>query len=258
MALSIGIQLFSLREELEKDARGILTALSEMGYNGIEPYGDTYEMSISEFGEFAKSLGLEIPSIHYSLDSYKNRGEELFSEYSKIGTKFATIPYLPLDCHPGGENYQKTVEEIVKCSNHAKEYGIQMLYHNHEHEFKKIDGQYALEKLYEDVGTFLLKAEYDTGWINFAGEDPANYLMKNAARCEVIHLKDLYVRRGTEVERPEFRPVGYGNQDIPALLDAAKDTEAAWIIVEQDSPSLGFNNLECAKMSIEYLKTLQK
>ncbi len=258
MALPIGIQLFSLREELEKDVRGTLTALSEMGYNGIEPYGDTYGMSVSEFGELAKSLNLEIPSIHYSIDSYKNRGDEIFGDFSKIGTKYATIPYLPLDCHPGGEKYEQTVEEIIKCANRAKEYGIQMLYHNHEHEFKKIDGKYALEKIFEDVGTFLLKAEYDIGWMKFSGEDPANYIKNNAPRCEVLHLKDLYVRRGSEVERPEFRPIGYGNQDIPAILDSAHETETAWIIVEQDSPSLGLDNLACAKLSVEYLKLLEK
>ena len=53
----------------------------------------------------------------------------------------------------------------------------------------------------------------------------------------------------------EFRPVGYGNQDVPSIVAAAEEAGAQWFVVEQDDPSMGRSRLECAEMSIRYLKS---
>ena len=110
----------------------------------------------------------------------------------------------------------------------AKGYGIQLLYHNHDFEFMKVDGKYALDELYDSVPADLLKTELDVCWVNIGGENPADYIRKYAGRCPVVHLKDFFGTKSenmyeligiksTAPKRPtdfEFRPVGSGMQDI--------------------------------------------
>ena len=119
----------------------------------------------------------------------------------------------------------------------------------------------------------LLQTEIDCCWVKYAGLDPAGYVRKYAGRCDIIHLKDFVGRKdgekspyaligvGKDTAKAdegiafEFRPVGYGCQDIPAILKAGQESGAEWFIVEQDL-SIGRTPLEAAKMSVEYLRGL--
>ena len=149
--------------------------------------------------------------------------------------------------------------------------GIQLLYHNHDFEFLKIDGKYALDILYDTVPADLLQTEIDTCWVNVGGEEPAAYVEKYTGRAPIVHLKDfsgskgngpLYKLIGIEEEAQEttstfeFRPVGSGVQDWKKIIASAEKAGAEWVIVEQDDPSMGKTPMECAEMSINYLKTL--
>jgi sugar phosphate isomerase/epimerase len=145
------------------------------------------------------------------------------------------------------------------------------LYHNHDFEFEKIDGKYALEVLYDTVPADLLQTELDTCWVRVGGEEPAAYVRKYTGRAPVVHLKDyaggksehMYELIGIESddakpeENPfEFRPVGFGVQDMPAIIKAAEDAGAGWLVVEQDQPSMGLDPMQCAEKAIGYLRSL--
>ena len=95
------------------------------------------------------------------------------------------------------------------------------------------------------------------------------YILKYTGRAPVVHLKDfvgsktdnMYELIGIDKKAEttakfEFRPVGKGKQNFPAIIDAAVIAGASWVVVEQDSPSMGLTPIECAKTSIEYLKTI--
>ena len=153
----------------------------------------------------------------------------------------------------------------------ANELGMKLCYHNHDFEFVKINGEYALDILYKEVPADLLSPQLDTCWVNVGGENPSDYIRKYADRIEIVHLKDftgsksenMYALIGIDDDKKkeasggfEFRPVGYGLQDFPAILDASKEVGAKWVVVEQDSPSMGKTPLECAEMSINYLKKI--
>ena len=167
------------------------------------------------------------------------------------------------------------IEAAKLLGKTGKEIGIQLLYHNHDFEFVKVDGKYGLDVLYDSVDEELLKTELDVCWVNVGGEVPAEYIRKYTGRAPVVHLKDfvmpgkkpakMYELIGieddtavSEADQFEFRPVGYGAQDMPAILDAAADAGAKWVVVEQDRPSMGKTPLECAKMSVDYLKSIME
>ena len=156
-----------------------------------------------------------------------------------------------------------------------KDEGIQLLYHNHDFEFQKLDGEIILDKLYTELGAELINPELDTCWVHYAGADPVEYINKYADRSKIVHLKDfsckelgagpnyaLIDENGNEIKpksREEnefkFQPLGQGRQNMPAILEACDKAVTEYIIVEQDQ-SLDRAPLEAVKMSREYLKTL--
>ena len=124
--------------------------------------------------------------------------------------------------------------------------------------------------IYDSVPAEYLQTELDVCWVNVGGENPADYIRKYSGRSPVVHLKDFYGEKtedmyeliGIEDKKPkkpkgfEFRPVGSGVQDFPAILAAAEDAGATWVVVEQDKESMGLTPMESIAKSREYLKTL--
>lgn len=268
--MKLGLQLYSVREDLEKDFLGTLKKVKEMGYDGGELAG-IYGYSGKEVKEMFDSVGLVPISAHVPYQDLMSDIEGLIKVHKEIGCKYIVIPYLPEEFRYGTEKYPEVVEGIKKIGEVCKAYGITLLYHNHEFEFVKTEnGKYVLDALYDEISADLLQTEIDTCWVNVGGENPAEYVRKYTGRAPVVHLKDfngeksetMYKLIGIESKdeqgaKFEFRPLGHGVQDIQAIVDAAKDAEASWIIAEQDKPSMGKSSLECAQMSIDYMKTIE-
>lgn len=273
MNFSVALQVYSVRDFAEKDLEGSLQKIREMGYDGVELAG-LYGRSYAEVKAAVEKAGLTLISAHVPLADMLADPQGVLSGYAEMGCKYVAVPYLPEELRPGTEQFGKTVEDIRMLAGIAKEKGMSMLYHNHDFEFVKLDGEYALDMLYRVIPADLLQTEIDTCWVNVAGEDPAAYVRKYAGRAPVVHLKDFYMsNRDAESDGPfyeligvdkkaggenvfEFRPVGYGLQDFPSILEAAEEAGAGWVVVEQDRPSMEKTSMECAQMSREYLKKI--
>lgn len=269
MSLPVAVQVYSVRDNASKDLRGTLEAIKEMGYDGVE-FAGLYGNSPAEIKKMCEEIGLVPVSAHVPYVDMLADAEGVLKQYAEIGCKYVAVPYLMPEHRPDSDQFPTVVENIGKIGKVAKELGIQLLYHNHDFEFMKLDGKYALEVLYDTIPQDLLQTELDTCWVNVGGEEPAAYVRKFTDRAPVVHLKDFYGEKsedmyeliGIEKKAParpgnfEFRPVGSGLQDFPAILAAAEDAHAKWVVVEQDSPSMGLTPMECIKKSREYLKTL--
>lgn len=272
MSLSIALQLYSIRDEMGKDFIGTLRKVKALGYEGVEIAG-LYDHKPSEIKEHLKDIGLVPVSAHVPLSDLIADPQKVVEEYAEIGCKYIAIPYLIPELRPGTEKFNEVIEGAKVIGKVAKEYGIQLLYHNHDFEFEKINGEYALDILYSSVSSDLLQTEFDTCWVNVAGENPAAYLRKYAGRSPVVHLKD-FVMPGKKPEKMyeligiaedikeeeskafEFRPLGSGVQNIAEILKACKDAGTSWVVIEQDDPSVGKTSIECAQTSINYLKNI--
>ncbi len=273
MSLPVALQLYSVRDDAKKDLAATLKAVKEMGYDGVE-FASMFGLSADYIKGLLDGIGLEAVSAHVPYVDMVKDPKGVLGQYAQIGCKYVAIPYLTEEYRPGEEKFEEVIANAKIIGEVANSYGMKLLYHNHDFEFVKIDGKYALDILYDEVSADLLETEIDTCWVNVGGEDPAGYVIKYTGRAPVVHLKDFYISGkkpkhmyaligiddeddGTEEESTfEFRPVGHGLQNIPAILDASVDEGAKWVVVEQDAPSQGLTPMESVKLSRDYLKTL--
>lgn len=268
----IALQLFSVREDMEKDFEGTLKKVKALGYDGVE-FAGLFDRKPSDIKAMLEEIGLTPISAHVPFVDMMADPEKVLGDYAEIGCRYVAIPYLTEEYRPGAEKFNEVIAGAKVLGETANRLGMTLLYHNHDFEFEKIDGEYALDVLYREVPASLLQTELDTCWVNVGGEDPAAYVRKYTGRAPVVHLKDFMMPGkkpakmyeligieddGTETDTSafEFRPLGMGAQDFPAILEAAKDAGAEWVVVEQDSPSMNKTPMECAQTSINYLKSL--
>ena len=269
--VKIGYQIYSARDDAAADLVGTLKAIKAMGYDGVELAG-LYGKTAAEFKAALDEAGICAISAHVPLAEIEADMFKTISDYKLLGCKFIAVPYTDDTCRPGGVNFARTLRNMRTFGRLCKKAGIQLLYHNHDFEFIDFSGMCGLDFIYTAIDEDTLKTEIDTCWAKYAGRDPAEYVLSYSGRAPVVHLKDYVgVKSGDknpyaligmaddsakagEIEF-EFRPVGYGCQDVKTLCDASVKAGAGWLIVEQDN-SVGRAPLEAAKMSREYLKSI--
>ena len=232
----IGIQLYTLRNEIEKDISGTLRRLAEVGFAGVETAFWPEGMKVKDAAKLLNDAGLAVCSSHCEIPVGEKKSQML-----EIAEAFQCSKMI-WHGWPEDERYKtldgiKLLAEIYNESNHfAKSNGLQFGIHNHWWEFKNmIDGRFAYEVLldYLEKDVFF---EIDTYWVKVAGHDPAEIVAKFGRRAPCLHIKDGPAR-WTESIATDPEPmvaVGSGTQNFPAVVKAANGyTE--WMIVEMDN-----------------------
>jgi sugar phosphate isomerase/epimerase len=255
---------------MAKDLEGTLRAVKDDGYDGVE-FAGLCGKTPEEMKALVEEIGLVPLSAHISLYELREDAEKLIDEYARVGCKHLVVPGLAVEDRPGEKGFNAVVEDLERFGRLMAEKGITLSYHNHDFEFVKMeDGRFGFDYLYENTSPESLKMQQDVCWVKVAGEEPVAYLEKYKNRCPLLHLKDFAGEKSanmynligideTKKEAPaafEFRPVGSGVQDFPAIIASAEKCGVEWLIVEQDEPSMGKTAMECAKMSIDYLRAL--
>ena len=175
MDIKLGYQIYSAREDAEKDLGAVCAQLKEMGYDGVE-FAGFYGNTAEQVNEILKKTGLAAVSSHVPYQSIVEDMTGTIAFHKAIGCKFIAVPYLDEATRPGAEGFAAAIRNIYKFGQMCKAEGIQLLYHNHDFEFVKLSGLYGLDFLYEAVPADVLATELDTCWVKVAGEDPAAYI----------------------------------------------------------------------------------
>ena len=270
--LPIALQLYTVRGDMEQDFKGTLQKVKALGYDGVE-FAGLFNNAPADVNAMCKEIGLEPISAHVPLADMLADVDKVIADYKAVGCKYIVVPYVTEERRPGGELFFQMVDEIRAIGEKCKAAGLTLLYHNHDFEFRKLEsGEYGLDYLYANVSADLLQTELDQCWVKYSGLEPVEYLKKYTGRAPVVHLKDFHIE-GKQEGDPyaliglnenetkktsafEFRPLGNGVQDIPAIIAAAKEAGSKWLVVEQDQPSMGKTPMECAATSMEYLKSI--
>ncbi len=267
----IALQLYSVRDDMAADFEGTLKKVKELGYDGVE-FAGLFNQSPADVRKLLDTLGLVAVSAHVPYVDMLENPEKVMDDYAALGCRFVAVPYIDKTLFYDKDKFAEFATNLNMLGKAAADKGMTLLYHNHDFEFQKVEGEYALDMLYRTVPAERLKTQLDTCWVNVGGENPADYLRKYAGRAPIVHLKDFVGQKSEKMyaligiddgdqksEQPqsfEFRPLGYGYQKFPGILEAAEQAGADWVVVEQDMPSMGKTPMECAAMSIQYLKTL--
>jgi sugar phosphate isomerase/epimerase len=273
--LKVGIQLYSLRDEMEKDVEATLKKVAEIGYEYVE-FAGFHGKTAEEMKSILDKYRLTAISVHQNADGF-NTPEKMqaFIEYVKtLGIKFVVIPWMNKEVFYNEKEYAQLVKTLTEAGKIFKENGLTLCYHNHDFEFDKVGDKYILDRLYEDVPQDLLMTELDLCWVKYGGEDPVKYVNKYANRSELVHFKDFYAtemgggavyalidENGKEIERKKtqaetafkFMPLGKGVQDFEPIVDEVKKSNISYVIYEKDQWYDG-DPFEDARISREFLK----
>jgi len=275
--LPVGVQLYSVRTDLAEDFYGTLKSIAEMGYVGVEFYGEYYGHTPLEVKKMCTELGLIPFSNHVPFQAMIDDVDKVIADNTILGVQYIVFPYMDEASRPGIDpvQFRKTVAKLGEIGAKVKEAGFQLLYHNHDFEFVKLDDDtVAYDYIFSANDRSNLQNELDVCWSSYAGFDPVQELEKYSGNIPVVHCKDYWLE-GTLTKAPyaligistdnsmkdengwfEYRPLGMGQVDMPEVIKAAIKGGAKWLCVEQDEPCQGMTRMECVEKSVEYLKGL--
>ena len=259
----IGIQLYTLRDVISKDASGVLKQLSELGYQELETFGYNdgmlFGMKAKEFGSYVKSLGMSVPSGHYAygkMERTKNMKGTILNEWERavadakeVGQEYMVLAYLGAEERVTMDDYKVVCEKLNGAGEICKKYGIRMNYHNHDFEFNKIDNQVPYHLMLSSLDPKLVGMEMDMYWTIFAGEQPLDYFKKYPGRFEQWHLKDM-----DKTDRKKNADLGTGSIDFKQLLAQSSQAGLKHAYLEHDTyPKSSWDSV---KADVIYAKTL--
>ncbi|MGN6439490.1 MAG: sugar phosphate isomerase/epimerase family protein [Agriterribacter sp.] len=247
----VGVQLYTLRSDIAKDAKDTISKVAALGYKEVESFGykdgKYFGMSATEFATFLKSKGLSHPSGHYSLSGVEENTQSVIDDAKTAGQQYIVVASIPGDLRKTVDDYKKIAARFNAVGALCKKSGIRFGYHNHDFEFKDIDGQTGYEILLKETDPSLVTFELDIYWASFAGKDPVEMFNQNAGRFELWHVKDLATQ-----PKKTFTEVGSGVIDFKKIFTAAKQSDMKHYFVEQDvcpgSP------LDSVEKSLKYIR----
>jgi sugar phosphate isomerase/epimerase len=249
-----GLALYTVRDAMGKDPKGTLKAVADAGYAYVESAnyadGKFYGMTPAEFKSYLGSLGLTAKSAHMGMVNMEN-ADQLIADVKAAGITYFVIPVPPMgmfkfDPATRSMGMTGTADELVKIMDTLGEKchkaGLQLLYHNHDFEFKPLaDGTVIEDVLLEKCNPKYVNFQMDLFWVTKAEVDPLVYFEKYPGRFKAWHVKDM----STE---GVFAPVGTGTIDFKRILAAKKQSGMEFYLVEQDNTS-GLDPLEAIKIS---------
>lgn len=244
--LKVGLQLYTLREELEQDFEGTLRKVAGLGYSGVE-FFHFFGRTAEQVKSLLQETGLAALGAHRPYDVMLNDTEQEISFNLEIGNRNLIVPYLTEE----QRNWEEAAANLRLIGDKCRAGGAVLAYHNHDFEFtEKVDGGTAFDYLFDHTPAEQLQVELDTCWVHFAGYDPVEYINKYAGRLPIIHLKDVKKR---EDGSPETVVLGEGEVDLKAIIEAAAAAGVEWAVVEQDFCSR--DPLASVADSLNWIKT---
>lgn len=249
-----GIQLYTLRDVVPKDPKGVLKQLASFGYTQIESYegqqGMFWGMSNTEFKKYLDDLGMSIVSSHCDMNK---DFEKKAAEAAAIGMKYLICPWL--GPQKSLDDYKRHADEFNKRGEICKKNGIRFAYHNHDYSFKPMNGQLPQDVMMNATDASLVDYELDMYWVVAAGEDIENWVKKYPKRFRLCHVKDRSKTPGPDNGKNSV-DLGTGSIDWSKILNTAKANGMEYFIVEQEAYPNG-TSLEASKVNAEYMKGLK-
>lgn len=269
----IGLQLYTVRNELPKDYEGTLAKIAAIGYQDVEAAG-YFGHTAAQVKQMMQRAGLRCVSSHYPLQQLvKSLPESLdFAHTAGLEYLVAASPWSGDPAHitgyPGGawmglehamtmDDWKWTAEHLQSIGERCKQAGIQLAYHSHTMSFQKHGDTNGFAVLMHATSPEVVALELDCGWAVAAGQNPVELLQQHAKRIQLLHVKDM---KPTAPGTPpwEYVPteLGHGTIHYQPILDAARKAAVKYVFVEQDSIDMPI--WDALKVDYDYMRRIDR
>jgi sugar phosphate isomerase/epimerase len=229
--IGIGLQLYTLRDEMAADMKKTLTEAAELGYEGVE-FAGYFGMEANKLRDLLDQLNLKAIGSHISLQRLRENLSEEITYLKTIGGRYLICPSIPEDERKSPEDWVKISTFFQTIGEEAQRHGLQFAYHNHAFEFDiQVGDQFAFDSIYSSTDPKTVQVELDICWVQFAGQEPVAYIQKYADRLPLLHLKDFNKDENGKIITLEL---GQGLVQLADVISASTKAGVEWLIVEQD------------------------
>jgi sugar phosphate isomerase/epimerase len=251
---SLGAQLYSVRQEAERDLPAVLKAIRTIGYTEVETYWDIYGHPAAELRRMINDHGLKVPSGHFNYEGLESK-----IDYAKaLGVEYMICPMLPASMWFTADGYKRAADQFNTWGEKIHQAGMQFGFHNHNYEFRRFGDTTGFEILMKNCDPKLVCIEMDCYWIVQAGADPLHMLQQYGNRIKLLHLKDrkpgFPTTQVKDYTAEHFTEVGTGTIRWPGILAAAKKNGVKHMFVERDSGDLPA--MESLRVSFQNLQKI--
>lgn len=228
----IAAQLYTLRSQLTtpEDIGAALKRVKEIGYEAVQVSG-LGPIAPAALKDLTDDLGLRICATHVSYKDLTDNLSQVIATHALWQCEYVGLGMLPEAYRSSREGYEQFVREFSQIGRQLASHGLHLVYHNHELEFARFDGQTGMDILLHGARPDTYSLELDTYWVQAGGANPVDWLRKATGNIKVVHLKDMAIVGRTQV----FAEIGQGNLNWPELITACRDSGVQWYVVEQDT-----------------------
>jgi len=268
----VGLQLYSVRDEMNRDAAGTLRKIKEIGYRQVEHAGywkgKFYGFPAKEFATLLAGIGLEMPSGHVAIQAadYDDGSKEWSADWREAlesaataGQRYLITPGFPEPWRKDKDTVLRYLEVFNSCGAFCRTLGVKFGYHNHTMEFDRIyDGASLYELLLQHTDPSLVALQLDVGLLYAAGVSPQAMIREHAGRFELMHVKDEFRKPGggERGQGYESTVLGNGELKLAKIVRMGRDTGGVkYFFVEQETFQ-GLAELECARKDYLFMQKL--
>jgi sugar phosphate isomerase/epimerase len=245
----IGLQLYTVRRELEKDFEGTLAKVAALGFNEVE-FAGYFNRTPQQVKDALAKNNLAAPSVHVLPAVLRSSLQQTIDAAKAIGHQYVVCAYLLPEERKSLDDYKRLVDLFNDAGGRLKKAGLQFCYHNHDFEFTPIDDKIPYDLILAGTDSKMVKMELDLYWITKAGQSPLKYFSAHPGRFPLVHVKDM-----DATPKHFFTEVGRGTINFKEIFAHSERAGIKHYFVEQDeTPGSPFASI---KMSIDYLKQLE-
>ena len=253
----IGLQLYTLRDELSKNVKIVLEKVASAGFTTVETYGFSIKdqfwgLSAIELKKILDENNLKAISGHYGIGSFLADGnttelEAAINAVKILKSEYLTIPWVDPSFRNNIDDYKKIAARLNEAGRMCQKADIKLAYHNHDFEFENYNGITGYDILLKETNQDLVYFEMDLYWVVRSGKDPLQLFRENPGRFKMWHVKDM------DKLKPVLNTeVGSGSIDFKPIFKEAKLAGMKYFFVEQEN-NFAVNSFESIKTSCDFI-----
>ena len=244
----VGVQLYTVRDLLQRDFEGTLARLAAIGFREVE-FAGYHGTSLQAVRAALDTAGLDAPSAHVAIEAARNNWPRVLEAAHVARHQYLVVAWLPEEERRTLDGYRAAADLFNRVGEQARAAGIRFAYHNHDFEFARLEGRIPYDALLERCDPRYVAFEMDLYWITKGGQDPLAYFARWPGRFPMVHAKD-------SAGPPAHRMVEVGAGIIPwrAIFARREQAGIQHCFVEHDQPA---DPLASVRASYAYLRQLE-